>query len=509
MVEIALRPDQQGAADGVDAGIARQHLKQILMAPCGAGKTVMGAYFLRRLHRQNKRAVFLVDRIPLVGQTSETLRHYGVPHGVLQAENTRRTYEPILVASAQTIERRGLDPDMDWLIVDEAHAMRRATLDLIAARPDLVVLGLTATPFSRGMARYYSNLVSVCTTDQLIAQGILVPLTMYAATPIDMRGARIVAGEWSEADLTARGLQIVGDIVREWCAKTALHFGGPVKTIVFAASVAHGAELCRQFNAAGYNFQQISYRMDTVTREALISEFRKPDSRIHGLVSCEVFQRGFDVPDVQCVITARPYRKNFSGHIQQLGRGMRSAAGKTFCLLLDHCGNLLRFMKDMLALFAHGLQRLDARAELDRAAREEPGVDAPFEAVCACGYVMFSAVPVCPMCGATRKTRAALVEALPGVMRAVRPSDAPVVKDAYLADRLAVWRQLTQYALEQKKGEVVSAKKLALALYHDLYQGFPGAAFSTQNVQRPTQALLGKLTSLRIAHARRRAKEAA
>jgi DNA repair protein RadD len=96
-------------------------------------------------------------------------------------------------------------------------------------------------------------------------------------------------------------MKIVGDVVGEWIDKTLKHYGGPVKTIVFSATVDHGEELCKQFNAAGFNFQQISYRdANEERRRELIAEFRKEDSEIDGLVSCEVFTKGFDVPDIKC-----------------------------------------------------------------------------------------------------------------------------------------------------------------------------------------------------------------
>ena len=116
----------------------------------------------------------------------------------------------------------------------------------------------------------------------------------YAAVSPDMKGATVkFDGEWAEADLNIRCGQIVGDIVTEWIDKTTKHFGGWSETIS-SASVAHGEEICAQFSRAGYRFAQISYKdSDDDQRRALIDEFRKPDSDIIGLVSCEaLFSQG-------------------------------------------------------------------------------------------------------------------------------------------------------------------------------------------------------------------------
>ncbi|TIT06446.1 MAG: helicase, partial [Mesorhizobium sp.] len=128
--------------------------------------------------------------------------------------------------------------------------------------------------------------------------------------------------------------------VQTWVEQTRIHFGKAVKTIVFSPSVKHGEELCRQFAEAGYNFQQISYLDGSdKERQDKIDEFSKPNSAIDGLVSCAVLTKGFDVPDVMCGISCRPYRKSFSSHIQEMGRVMRVAGNKEFGLWLDHSGN--------------------------------------------------------------------------------------------------------------------------------------------------------------------------
>src|SRR3546814_13463763 len=85
---------------------------------------------------------------------------------------------------------------------------------------------------------------------------------------------------------------------------------------VCSSDLAHGEELCRQFQGAGFNFQQISYKSGSdEDRKDLIEEFRKSNSSIQGLVSCEVLTKGFDVKDVmrseerrvgtECVSTCR------------------------------------------------------------------------------------------------------------------------------------------------------------------------------------------------------------
>lgn len=499
MKEIQLYDYQERAVEQLREGIRAGHKRQILVAPTGSGKTEIASYMLQR---KGARALFIVDRVTLVDQTSERFDEYGIPHGVIQAGHWRcRPYEQLQVCSAQTLERRGLPDDVSVVFVDEAHCMREKITEYLCST-DAVVIGLTATPFAKGLGRIYSHAVNVSTTNELIQRGYLVPLKMYAARAINVEGMKVVAGEWSDKDIEARGMEILGDIVSEWKAKTDHHFGGPVKTIVFSATVKHGEELCRQFQEAGYNFQQISYRDggDEQRRE-LIKEFRKPDSAIHGLVSCEVFTKGFDVKDVLCGISARPYRKSLSAHIQQMGRVMRKAPGKTFGLWLDHSGNALRFMTDVADIFENGCGELDD-GKREAAARKEPTKKEREEIRCSCGYVMQPWDRTCPGCGKARQVHS-MIETLPGQMVALPSKAAP----KGLEDRGNVWLQLCTEARRSNPGDIDKAKRTALAQYKSIFGEWPSSQFDPYATVAMTSHVKNRILRSRIAWSKGRGRQ--
>ena len=52
------------------------------------------------------------------------------------------------------------------MVVDECHIMRKATTRMVMAR-DGWTLGLSATPFTKGMGDVYTNVVNAVTTDRL------------------------------------------------------------------------------------------------------------------------------------------------------------------------------------------------------------------------------------------------------------------------------------------------------------------------------------------------------
>lgn len=502
--KLRLYGHQTPAIDGLRKGFREGHSAQVLMAPTGFGKTVVATDMLGKAAAKGTRCTFVVDRVSLADQVSETLSAYGIHHGIIRA-SVRRDSDPLIqVCSAQTLEAQGYFPETDLLIVDECHDMRAFITDFIKGRPQMKVVGLSATPFTRGLGRVYTNLVNVCTTNRLLEMRELAPIKPYAAKAIDVADLMAGSGEWQEKAVSERGMKIVGDIVSEWRAKTVEHFGGPVKTIVFSASIAHGAELCRQFQEAGFNFQQISSKdTDETRREGLIKEFRRPDSAITGLVSCEVFTKGFDVSDILCGISARPYRKSLSKHIQQLGRVMRKHPGKEYALWLDHSGNYLRFLADMNDLFENGMSSLDDGAKRDVKVRHEPTEADKKNWTCSCGYIFKEPMPRCPACGKERANPNQVIT-LPGVMEPVKGESAKTQKEIELARRPDVWRQLCHMATKRKPDDFEAARRFAQAMHKNLYGEFSRVPYRPVDDAPPSEWLQGQVKHFAIKNAHRR-----
>ena len=401
---LSLRPHQQEVVDKIDAGFNDGHRCQLLYAATGFGKTEVAMAIMREVSRKYKRAAMMLDRIVLVNQTSARLSSYGIDHGVMQADHWRyRPHERIQIVSAQTLEKRAKKLDIDLLIIDECHVQRASIVKLIKANPELKVIGLTATPFTKGLGSVYTNIVGARPTGELIKEGWLTPLRVFIAKEIDMTGVTKVAGEWAQDQVTERGMKITGDIVDEWVKQTFRIFNKAVKTVVFCAGVAHGKDLERQFKERGFNFVSISYLEEDEFKRESIEEFSKPDSTIHGLIATDILTRGFDVPDVLIGVSARPFSKSFSSHVQQMGRIMRPSPGKEYGVWLDHSGNYLRFKKDWDEVFLEGVTELKEGGEK---AKKEPTEKEKKESKCpACGAFWTWKSNICGSCGHERPIR--------------------------------------------------------------------------------------------------------
>jgi DNA repair protein RadD len=421
--ELQLRDYQEAILDKLREAFKAGHQAVVLVAPTGAGKTEMAMDLLGAAADKGSRAAMVLDRIVLCNQTSARLDSYGIDHGVLQSGHWRfRPDRLIQVCSAQTLEKRGTFPGLKVLIVDECHNTRKQTVEFIKTNPNVKVVGLTATPFTKGLGQIYSAVVSAISTRELVERDMLVPLRVFIAKEIDMAGAKKVAGEWSSAEAEERGIAITGDVVSEWVKKTHEVFGGPRKTVVFAAGVKHAADLAQKFTEAGYNFLSLSYKDDDEFKAEAIREFSKPDSSIVGLIATDILTKGFDVPDVLIGVSARPFSKSLSSHIQQMGRVMRKHPSKEFALWLDHSGNYLRFQEDWESIYANGVTELDDTREK---AKKEPTEKEKAEAKCpCCSRFMSRAMDTCPSCGYVRPQRGNVVEK-PGELQALDASTGP------------------------------------------------------------------------------------
>jgi superfamily II DNA or RNA helicase len=413
-MELELREHQVEVIEQLREGFRQGHRSQLLYAPTGFGKTEVAIYLMKATAHKYKRAAMVLDRIVLVDQTSLRLTKYRIKHGVFQADHPMLDKRHRLqVCSAQTLERRSDFPDIDLLIVDECHIARKQTSEFIKDNPNVKVIGLTATPFTKGLGELYTNVVCGSTTGELVKNKWLTPLKVYIAKEIDMTGAKKIAGEWAQDEVTERSMKITGSIVAEWEKKCNEVFGRPRKTIVFCAGVAHGSALVNEFAEKGYNFVSISYKDNDEFKRAAIEDFAKPDTAIHGLIATDILTRGFDVTDVMVGVSARPFSKSLSSHIQQMGRVMRTHEGKEFALWLDHSGNYLRFQDDWDEIYEEGVKTLDDKGEK---AKREPTEKKKKESKCPmCSALWPKNSDTCTSCGHVRQKRNQ-VEAVAGVM---------------------------------------------------------------------------------------------
>lgn len=485
------RPFQVTARDALRQGYADGHINQVVMAPTGSGKTIFAMFLIKECLKKGKRPLFLADRRTLINQTSEVADSLGLTtHGVLMANHWRfNPSHPFQIASAQTIAQRGW-PECDLVIIDECHTQLRVWCDHI--RDTRVShIGLSATPFSVGMKAddRFTHLINATTMADLTEQKILVPMRVYSCTKVNMKGAKTVGGEWTDAEAGSRGMEIIGDVVAEW-----LKFGENRKTIVFGSTIAHCDSLVKSFNENGVMAAGYTSETKEAERKEILDEFKLTDSPLKVLISVEALAKGFDQKDVSCICDVRPLRKSLSTAIQMWGRGLRSSpnTGKQDCILLDFSGNIVRFNEDYEQIYHCGLDELDDGEKLDKKIRKDNDDEEPIYSPCPkCGHKPF--IKRCVSCG-HEKIVDSLIEHESGEMVEFK------VGKISIGTKLEVWEQCV--TLEKANKNPEKAKGRAANLYRSIVGVWPRGLpeFDATQFRCPSKAIINKQKSNRIAY---------
>ncbi len=391
-----LRPHQQRAIDGLRQSLMAGHRRPILQAPTGAGKTVIAAHIVAGARAKHKRVCFCVPALGLIDQTFERFVENGIDAaemGVIQGDHPwRKPGAPIQIATAQTLARRTL-PDTDIVVIDEAH-IRHSIYETWMATPayeKTPFIGLTATPWAKGLGRLFDDLIKPTSLSELIELGHLSKFRVFAPSHPDLTGVRTVAGDYHEGDLAERmnTEALVADVVQTWLVR-----GQDQPTLCFAINRMHAQALHDRFAEAGVAVAYIDANTPREERDRIGKQLAAGAVKV--VCNIGTLTTGIDW-DVRCLILARP-TKSESLFVQIIGRALRTADGKDHAIILDHSDTHLRL--GMVTDIDH--DELDSgRKEAKSEAKKK---DLPLPKECAsCACLIPARMRECPNCGAEQK----------------------------------------------------------------------------------------------------------
>lgn len=346
-----LRNYQVRAVDSLRQEVKNGRKNIVLVAPTGSGKTIIVSDVIRSAEKKGSRVLFVAHRREILEQTSRKLSAIGVPHGWIMAGKEKSAYSQVQLASIQTLVRRNM-PLADVVVWDECHHNRAKSYDEVHKKfPDAVHIGLTATPCrtdGKGLGNIFQSLIQPVTYEELLTDGYLVPVVAYAPSIPDLTGVKVRGGDYVESELgeSMNKPKLVGDLVSHWEKLAADR-----TTLVFAVTVAHALHIAEAFREAGHEFREIDGETELEIRRETIQLLQ--NRKIKGIVNVGLFTEGTDLPEVSCLVLARP-TKSFGLYRQIVGRGLRPCTGKVDCLLLDHSG----------AIHNHGMPTTDVIWEL-------------------------------------------------------------------------------------------------------------------------------------------------
>lgn len=370
-----LRDYQTDLINKCRAEFSRGKRRVLIVAPCGAGKTVLAAYMAGNC---SGRVLFLAHRRELLDQTNATFVRAGIKT------------DHIDVMSIQTAARRTL-PQYRLIIADECHhSAAESWSRVLDSQPQAYIVGLTATPCrldGRGLNAQFDAMVQGITTAELIDQHFLAPYRVFVADTIDRAALKTRCGDFTAASVMAQVEQrkIYGHAVTAY-----KRFCDGLQAIVYCCSIEHSKAITEAFRTAGIAAEHLDADTPAKQRADIVERFRTGAVKV--LSNVDLLGEGFDVPACDAVILQRP-TQSLSLHIQQAMRSMRYAPGKT-AFIIDHVGNIGK----------HGLPdeirewTLDGKPKRTR----DPGVCIGRQCP-ECGYLNAAGATRCDFCGAEIK----------------------------------------------------------------------------------------------------------
>ena len=245
------------------------------------------------------------------------------------------------------------------IVIDEAHhALAETYAEVMNAYPKAKKLGLTATPYrlnGKGFTDLFDTLLCSWSMEKFIAKGRLSLYDYYSIKPdsaaqllIDSLQKRGADGDYQQKELNE--VMDVRPSLERLCL-TIKEYGPGKKGIVYAISIQHAEHIAEFYRENGIKAVAISSKTPLAERQELIERFKfsslspslnSASDDIEVLVSVDLFSEGFDCPDVEFIQLARP-TLSLAKYMQMVGRGLRVAEGKEYCVILDNVGLYKRF----------------------------------------------------------------------------------------------------------------------------------------------------------------------
>lgn len=338
-----LREHQKAALDSLAQMRAEGKSIALLTHAQGAGKTIAAISDAKSI---GGRTLFLAHRRELVDQAYDAFRELWPEVSTGRFMGDVRDYEEQNIAgSIQSVSEHMEDfspTAFEYLIIDEAHHATAPTYKRVLGyfRPQFV-LGLTATPDradGQSTLEVFRECAHRLTLREAVERGELAPIRCFrVVTNVDLSRVKFNQVQYNRKDLEEtvivppRDRLIVDTYVR--------HVPGR-KAVAFCVNIRHGESLAELFRRAGVPARSVSGRMPRAERERYLREFHEGTLRV--LCACDILNEGWDCPDVEVLLMARPTLSKVV-YMQQLGRGTRKAPGKECLTVIDFVDNSTQY----------------------------------------------------------------------------------------------------------------------------------------------------------------------
>jgi superfamily II DNA or RNA helicase len=181
------------------------------------------------------------------------------------------------------------------------------------------------------MNETFDHLVLTCSTAQLIEEGLLAPVRLFAPRLADLPTLRGKDFNQEQDALILGKPAIIGDALSHWNRLCQGRRG-----VAFCCNVRHAQAIAKQWRRAGYRAMAVHGKSDDDERREAIAGLRA--GRLDLVACAELWIAGVDVPEIDAVIWLRR-TTSVTAWLQGNGRGLRTAPGKKDLLIIDHTDN--------------------------------------------------------------------------------------------------------------------------------------------------------------------------
>lgn len=334
------RPAQQDALDALHATWEEGYNRAMVVMATGLGKTYLASFFARPF----RRVLFIAHREEILNQAQRSFqqimpdRSNGLYNGSEKNTSSEFVFASIYTLGMKKHRERFSPEDFDLIVVDEFHhaAAKSYQSVLDYFRPHFL-LGITATPdrmdgkdvfaLCDGNVAYQLHFI------EAITRGWLSPFQYYGIyDDTDYSQLKWLGTRYDEEQLLSIQLQEerAHQIYKSWIQHKQ------TRTLVFCSSIRHADYLADYFRKHGVNVLSLHSQTRELSRAEAIRQLETGE--LEAIFTVDLFNEGVDIPSVDTLLFVRP-TESLTVFIQQIGRGLRLAAGKSHCTIIDLIGN--------------------------------------------------------------------------------------------------------------------------------------------------------------------------
>lgn len=332
--------------------------RNLIIAATGTGKTAISAFdfkdFDKRMikeHGRHARLLFVVHREKILKQARSTFRSVMVDANFGEIWTGRISPSRSgnlnhLFTTIQTLNNHWDDILLmgadyyDYVVIDEVHHSQAGSYREIFCRlQPKIFIGLTATPERMDgkdiKPDFNDRFAAEIRLEEALNQQLLAPFDYFCVTDDSVDLSR-VACRGDAYDKSSLNSLYNGNKDRFSIIQRALenYVNDPMdcKAVCFCCSIDHAEFMARMFNEAGYKAMAVTSRN---SEDIDMASDKLAHGEINYLCVADMLNEGIDIPEIDTVLFLRP-TESLTVFLQQLGRGLRLADGKTCLTVLDY-----------------------------------------------------------------------------------------------------------------------------------------------------------------------------